>query len=298
MGHDTVPPALRREWVEARELATRPFLRARESPLCELYWVGVSVFPVGVSQRAWLREFFVRLNTALKQEHGLRGEFFLQYKTVALVEKQFRKVAMDLFPQLGLARKPNASMPLPPTREQLEAAARGKGDLNITQHFPDYCFWLRHPDLLKLLEEFFGLGGAAMFYLKPDPATQAMEIPFKTEMQKLFPQMPFDKMEAMMQAGLAMKDGFLDASKKLFGAGLEQEPEYEGIPYIVPQLGTGDFFTEPEAERQKWFQLFKLFWRESPADNGIYIASALPLEPLLVQILEAMKEAGRLYPER
>jgi hypothetical protein len=293
----TVPQLLQRKRLEEQEPPIHPFLRAPESPLCELYWVGVSAFPMGIVQREWLHEFFVRLSAALKQQHGLRGEFFLQYKAVPLVEKRFRTLAADIMPRLGLARRPNGPLPRPPTRDQLAAAARGKGDFDITKHFPDYCFWLRNPELSMLLTEFFGLGGSAMFYLEPDPATTPPEIPFKAEMQKLFPQMRFDKMEAMMQGALATKDGFLTASKQLFGEGLEQEVEYRGLPYIVPQLETHDFFTQPEKERQKWFRLFRLFWRESPADNGVYLASAIPLESMLIQILEAMKEAGKHYPE-
>lgn len=293
-----MPQVLQQRGVGERQPLTHPFRRATGSLPCELYWIGVSAFPIGAPQRAWLCEFFVRLNALLKQEHSLRGEFFLQYKTVALVEKRFRKLSMDLFPKLGLARKPNAPLPPPPAREQLEAAVHGTSDFDITEYFPDYCFWLRHPELSKLLEEFFGLGGSAVYHLKGDPATSPAQIPFKAEMQKVFPQMPFDKMEAMMQAALAMKDGFLNTSKQLFGEGLEQEAEYQGIPYIVPQLETSDFFSRPDAERRKWFELFQVFWRESPPDKGIFIASSLPLESLLVQILETMKEAGKLYPER
>jgi hypothetical protein len=108
--------------------------------------------------------------------------------------------------------------------------------------------------------------------------------------------MPAAKMEALIRAGMAMKDGFLAKSKELFGAGLEEEPEYEGYSYIVPLLETKDFFTQPPATRQRWFELFDVFWRESPTDEGIYIASSLPLKSLLIQVVQSMKEAGAIYP--
>ena len=273
-----------------------PFVRAPESKSCELYWISVSAFPIPTAQRAWLMEFSQSLGAALGKEHGLRGEFFLLLKTVHLVEKRFLKLAVDLLPILGLARKPHAPLPPLPTQEQLQAAARGE-PFDINQHIPDFCYWLRHSDPGVLLGEFFGHGGSAMYYLKADPATKPPEIPYLEEIRPLFPQMDFGRLQLMMQAALAMRDGFLKSSKQILGEGLEQEPQYDGLSYIVPLLETKDFFSQPDSEREKWFKLFDVFWRESPADQGIYLASALPLEPLLVPIVESMKEAGRPYPQ-
>lgn len=281
--------------IEKHELL--PFLRAPEATGCELYWISASSFPLPVTQRAWLIDFFERLDKVLADERALRGEFFLQQQTIPRVEQRFRKLAVELLPKLGLARKPNAPMPPVPTVEQLKGAVRGE-PFEVSDYLPDYCFWFPNPNLNSLLGEFFGLGGSAMYYLKPDPATKAPEIPLAKELAQLFPQMQWDKLQMMMRAGSAAKDGFLKASKKLFGEGLEAGPEFEGLSYIVPFLQTGDFFSQPEAERTKWFELFDLFWRESPADKGIYVASSLPLEESLAGVLDTMKEEGKRYPER
>jgi hypothetical protein len=288
------------QWQQQRTRATheaelRPFIRSPQDPDCELYWISVPLFPAGAGSRSWLIDFFVRLDTALMEHCQIRGEFFLQFKTVGQVEKRFRKLAPQLFPQIGLSRRPNAPLPRPPTLEQLQAAMDGAA-FDVTAHYPDYCFWLRHPEVASLLKEFFGIGGSAMYYLKPDPATKPIEIPYWKELCSLMPQMPAGKMEALIRAGLAMKDGFLPKSKELFGAGLEDEPEYDGFSYILPLLETRDFFTHPPASRQKWFELFDVFWRESPADEGIYIASSAPLESLLIQIVQSMKKEGNVYP--
>ena len=274
-----------------------PFLRAPEATGCELYWISVSSFPVPATQRDWLIDFFQRLDAMLSKDQGLRGEFFLQQQTTAQVERRFRKLAVELLPKMGLARRPNAPMPPTPTVEQLKGAVRGD-PFDVSDYLPDYCFWFHHPELPSLLGEFFGLGGSAMYYLKPDPATKTPEIPMAKELSQVFPQMPWDKLAMMMRAGSAVKDGFLGASKKLFGEGLEDGPEFDGLSYIVPLLQTGDFFSQPEEERKKWFELFNLFWRESPADKGIYVASSLPLEEPLAGILDTMKEEGKRYPER
>jgi hypothetical protein len=277
------------------EFKIDPFVQAPESKDCELYWVPVFSFPPPAPQREWLIDFFQRLDQALAKEHGVRGEFFLQQTTVPDVEKRFLKTARELLPKLGLARKPNAPLPPPPTINQLKAGVAGQ-PFDIEAHFPDYCYWLHHPELSKLLGDFFGHGGSATFYLKPDPATKPPEIPYMDEFKKLFPQMGWDTMDTMVRAGFAAKDKFLEASKKLFGEGLEEEPSYEGLPYILPLLTTTDFFQQPEAERKKWFELFDVFWRESPVDKGIYVASKVPLAGLLHKIIESMKEAGKLYP--
>jgi hypothetical protein len=92
------------------------------------------------------------------------------------------------------------------------------------------------------------------------------------------------------------KDGFRAASKALFGAGLESEPEFPGIPYILPLVETGDFFTQPAADREKWFKLFDIFWRESPADNGVFLASKPPIEDLLYKTLASMNDEALFYP--
>jgi len=280
-----------------RKPIVEPFLKASELADCELYWISVSSFPPPAPQRAWLLDFFPRLHRALAEKYELRGEFFLQHKTVTAVEQIFRKRASELLPKLGLARRPGAPLPPPPTKDQLMAAVHG-APFDVLTHMPDYCYWLRNPDLVKMLEEFSGLGGAAMFYLKPDPSAKPPDIPIVDELRKLFPQMQWDKLDMMTKAAFASKDKFLTESKKLFGEGLEQDPTYDGLPYILPMLGTSDFFSQPEEERKKWFELFDLFWRESPPDKGIYVASKLPLEELLDGILQGMKEEGKIYPLR
>lgn len=292
-----MPPTPQSRLQPIPERTLDPFSKATGLSGFELYWIPVAAFPPRAGQRAWLLHFFPRLHKMLVADYGVRGEFFLQQKSVVPVEKRFSKLATELLPKLGLARKPGASLPPPPTKEQLRGALDGKA-FDIQNHMPDYCYWMRHPDLPALLADFFGFGGSAMHYMKPDPATKPPDIPLLEELRKLFPQMQFDKLELVMNAACASKDKFLADSKKLFGEGLEEEPSYAGLQYILPLLNTNDFFTQPETERKKWFQVFDLFWRESPADKGIYIASKLPLEEPLDHILQSMKEEGTLYPEQ
>jgi hypothetical protein len=274
----------------------QPFLRSPQDAGCELYWIGVPAFPMPTAHRAWFTDFFTRFSALLEKEAEIRGEFFLQYKTIIDIEKRFRKLAFEILPWHGLTRKPGASIPAPPTKEELEAATHG-GAFDIRKHFPDSCFWLRAA-LPKLMNEFFGLGGASMFYLKADPATKPPAIPHLETLKGSFPEIQFGKLEEMFKATVSLKDKFLPESKKLFGEGLEEEPNFSGITFILPLLETRDFFSRPAEEKEKWFKLFDVFWRESPPDKGVYIASKIPLEDLLYEVLESMKEAGKSYPEK
>jgi len=276
----------------------RPFVRAREEAGCELYWIGVPAFPIPAEHAAWLCDFLTRLTVAVEKQYELRGEFFLQFKSIAPIEKRFRRLALEINPWPGFSHKPGATVvfPDPPPKEELQAAIQG-APFDVTKYFPDSCFWLRAP-LPKLLQEFFGFGGTSMFYLPPDPAAKAPEIPYLDELKKTCPDTRFDKLEEMLKATCSLKEKFLPESKKLFGEGLEDDPAYPGISFILPLLETHDFFTTPPQEKEKWFQLFGLFWRESPPDKGVYIASKLPLEEHIAAILESMKEEGKTYPLR
>ena len=285
MAESTSPGSRPRYW---------PFVRAGESAGCELFWIGVPAFPAPSAHRAWLAEFITRLNAAVEREFAIRGEFFLQFKTVIDIDRRFRKLALEISPWPGLSRKPGARLPKPPSREQMKAILDGE-PYDVRDYFPDSCYWLR-ANRDKLMAEFFGLGGASMFYLPPDPAAAPPQIPHLEELKETFPHLRFDKLEHMMAVTCSLRESFLGESKKLFGAGLEDEPSWEGISFVLPLLETSDFFTQPTAEKQKWFQLFDIFWRESPPDCGLYIASKRCIEPVITAVVESMIQAGHIHP--
>ena len=98
-----------------------------------------------------------------------------------------------------------------------------------------------------------------------------------------------------MQESFSLLDGFLDKSKELFGKGLEDNPEYPGILFILPLLATQDFFARPEEEVKQWFELFDVYVGESPVDQGVLLAAGFEIEPLLIEILAEMRDAGQGY---
>ena len=287
----------RRERVQPLQTA-KDLLPLRKASVSDfhLYWIPVSSWPVPLREREWLLQFLGNLDAMMESQSGLRGEFFLDYQTAKEVERVFLKNASERLPFLGLARKPGAPLPKAPTGEQLRKAAHGDDEFDIARHTPTYCYWLMNKDLPRVLPLFFGHGGASMIYLAPDPKTVPFKIPHKEEINELFPGLPLGKLEAMNAAVAAMQDGFLAKSKELFGVGLEEEPQYDGLPFIVPLLETADFSRQPEEERQKWFELFQFHWRESPIDGGIFLASKLDIEEGIIDQLKKMKEEGQVYP--
>lgn len=190
----------------------RPFRRAREEAGCELYWIGVPAFPIPAEHAAWLCHFLTLFTAAVEKQYELRGEFFLQFKSIAPIERRFRRLALDINPWPGLSRKPGESVvfPDPPPREETQAAIQG-APFDVTKYFPDSCFWLRAP-LPQLLPEFFGFGGTSMFYLPPDPDSTPPQIPFLDEIKILFPNLCLDKLNQMTKATFSLREKFLKQS--------------------------------------------------------------------------------------
>ncbi len=284
----------------AREL--QPWRRAQEMTRCALYWLPVRTFPAPAEQLQWQQQFFDRLFALSAKKFGLRVEVFLQYKTAVDVNEALQKTAMQFSPLLGLSRKPGAKLPAMPTYEELhedpEACLRGEKKIDIKKYLGDYCYWFVNKAEKKQREVFLGLGGLTLLLLKPDPKTVPPPLYFSPQVRQT--NLAFQKMDvdAVIAGGFAMADGFLEKSKQLFGEGLEGEAQFAGIQFIVPLLGSGDFFQQPESEAKKWFELFELYVNESPADRGIILASKHDLDEDLIELLRQMRDEGLRYPER
>ena len=81
----------------------------------------------------------------------------------------------------------------------------------------------------------------------------------------------------------------------MFAADLEDDPQYPGLLFVLPLLGSEDFFAADPNEIDKWFSLFQVYWRESPEDNGIVLAAREDIEEDLDAILEQMRAEGLEY---
>lgn len=173
----------------------------------------------------------------------------------------------------------------------------GRKKFDFGEFAPDYAYWFVYKDGGKQRQLFFGHGGMTMISLKPDPATIPPELPIPRawrEKLEVFKMFDVDKAVA---GACSLKDGFLNKSKELFGAGLENEPQFPGLLFILPLLKSGDFFAQAAEEHERWFQLFDLYINESPADGGVIMATGPDFEDTLIELLKKMQEDGLTYPE-
>ncbi len=274
-----------------------PWRRAQELTRCSLYWMPVSGFPVPLAQRAWLLQFLERLASTMSEQFELRREVFLQFKTVPELMDTFLRNAQGFQPILGLSRRPGAAIPRVPDTATLTRMVKEGKEIKFNEIAPDYSYWFLRKSGAKQLEAFWGHGGISMVFTKPDPAAAAPPLPFSAAFRKKCKGIEESGVDGLWEAAFALKDGFQAKSKELFGTGLEDEPQYPGLPFILPLLQSSDFFNQLDQESAKWFQIFDVYLRESPEDLGILLASKTDLDDTLIELLAKMRADGFTYPE-
>lgn len=275
----------------------RPWKRAEELTKCQLYWMPVASVPVPQSQKQWLLIFLEGLSSVLKHQFGLRSELFLQFKILyPNLMEEFMRSGTQFSPVPGLGRRPGSDFPRLPSIDEVSKEVQS-GKIDVLKHLPDLSYWFVDKAEKEQRELFFGEGGMSILFLKPDPKTKAPEIPFSPTLRKqpLFGRIDVDRVHART---FALMDDFQERSKELLGTGLEDNPQFKGLRFILPLLTTRDFFSEPAEEVKKWFELFDVYVTESQADKGIILASKVDLEDHLIQLLKGMREKGLEYQER
>ncbi|MEW6366067.1 MAG: hypothetical protein AB1714_15665 [Acidobacteriota bacterium] len=283
-----------------------PLRRAYELTRCFLYWVPVSSFPLPQAQRGWLMRFMDLLVESLNAELGLQPEVFLQMKTLyPTLMDQFLNAQDEMGPMIGLLRKPGAPIPKPPGEEEVMAMSRATLTTmkppDVAKYLPDYCYRFLERAERKQRELFFGHGGLTMIFLKPDDKPKPKPLPFPPKLKEhpdfkpIFQQSDPDKQFAKM---LAIMDGFQAKSKEVFGRGLEKEPVYKGLVFILPLLQAADFFSQPADDVKQWFDVFDVFFCESPADRGMLLAMKPDFETQLVALIRQTTQEVGPYVER
>lgn len=280
------------------EKALLPIRKARDRSACSLYWLPVSDLPVYGRERDWLQRFFDELHARLTKDNKLRQESFLQMKLTAPqghLKDMLHRHQVKLMPLMGLGRKPNGSIPPIPTEEDLEPVIKGRAKFDFNQHVADYMFWFLNRDERWKRELFFGMGGYTMMYLPPDPATTPPAIPDYPALREMPAYKAFDT-EALWAATFRLGDAFREKSKQVFGKGLEQEPAFEGLTFIIPFWKAGDILAAAESEVAEWFEVFDLFITESPDDRGILLVSRNDLDDVLIDVLTRLRDENLPHP--
>ena len=278
----------------ARELF--PWRRAQQLTQSYVYWMPATAFPMPDGERQWFLEFIQRLADGMAKDFGLSPQVFLRSRTLELSEKvktEFVKAALDLRPVLGLSRRPNSKPPALPTEQDLKDLQEGRKRFNYADYAADYSYWLRTNAFTNGLQRFFGHGGMSIVFLKPDPKTQPPQVRLPKAIRE-HPMMKQLDVEQSTAAAFALLADFPTKSKEIFGHGLEENPQFKGLIYILPSLKSGDFFAAPQ-ETEKCFDLFDVYINESPEDAGIVMATKKDFEENIVQILSYMKKEGLEY---
>lgn len=275
-----------------------PLRKSRDTTACSLYWLPVSDMPVYGRELDWLMRFFDELHMALVKDNKLRQESFLQMKLTAPqghVKDMLHRHQMKLMPLMGLGRKPNGKLPPIPTEEDLDPIIKGKAKFDFNAHVADYMFWFLDRDEKWKRELFLGCGGYTMIYLPPDPATTPPPLPDYPAVREM-PAFKHFNADSLWQATFLLGDAFREKSKQVFGKGLEEDPSFEALPFIIPYWKAGELLAATPDDLAQWFDVFDLWITESPDDRGILLASKDDLDLLLIDILEKMRQDGNFHP--
>jgi hypothetical protein len=176
--------------------------------------------------------------------------------------------------------------------EDVKKLQSGEKQYSFADYMADYCYWFVRKQESKARGYFLGQGGMVVIHLKGDPGQKPPQvtIPSWLSQHPAFRKIPGGAdPNQMMRDSFSLLDPFLDKSKALFGKGLESDPQYEGLFFVIPLLTSQDFFNRPAEDVQQWFQLFDVYVAESPADQGIIIASIADVLPLIRGIVAEMR---------
>jgi hypothetical protein len=212
----------------------------------------------------------------------------------------FLNTAEAFNPVFGLSRRPGEPLPAPPDMKYVEQLQRGERTYKQTDGKADYCYWFLYKLAAKQREAFLGHGGLTAIFLPPDPAAKAPAFMIPNRVRRNPAMMDLitkNDLQAKLDGAWSMKSAFLNQSKEMFGADLEDDPAFRGFPFILPLLESEAFFRHHPDEVRRWFTLFDFYVSESPRDSGVILASKHDIEEELVKLIRDMRNDGQEYRE-
>ena len=143
-------------------------------------------------------------------------------------------------------------------------------------------------------KEFFASGGVSLLFLPPvDSPLGRLKVP--PVARKMVPGIDVDSIIGQLQA---LANPFQKKSKELYGQPYEDQLGYEGWLFLYPLLRATHFFSLPEQEISKLFELAPIYVNESPEDGGILIASKDDLRPVLNAAVRQLEDKNMPFPSR
>ena len=222
-----------------------PWQRAWNLQGCQLYWIPVQAFPMPFRQRQWHLRFVELLAAKMLDKHQVQPEHFLQMKTVMPTYRDaFIKTSSAFHPIFGLGRHPGRALPAIPDEQYAEDLQKGKVKYDHKALQPDYTYWFLEKRSREQTDLFLGSGGMTTLFLMPDsPPPAAPKVDRRAVRDPKLLAL-FDQADpaAMMATTHALSAPFLKKSKTMFAADLVDDPQYPGLLYVLPLLGSEDFF--------------------------------------------------------
>jgi hypothetical protein len=313
----------------------RPWRWAESLQSCTLLWMPVKLGDIPASQREWLLEFFTRLSAHLASTMTLREEYLMRMRVIDENEK-LRQIFLDTMlkdtPLTGLSRRPGQQEVTKPSSTDVELFAKKKKEFLPYDHVPESSCWFLSREASKLRERYLGYGGLTVLFRqaeeKNDPVVAAesnypLIIPkFLREdirlapllkdydprnpsqipsflrvhpgMKQVFSSFNVDKMQEKSDSLLS---SFRSLSKEIFGQDMTHDLKFEALAFIVPRLGSQDFFSHTEPEIRRWFDLFDIYINESQEDRGIIMACKDNLTSVIASVIKEMRDKGYRYWE-
>jgi hypothetical protein len=274
-----------------------PWVQATNLHDCFLFWLPVTGFPLRHDERVWILEFLQRLSSGLKTQHTLREEVFLQFSTATQnYEKSFRKYAERSFHLPGVSRKPEEDLRGIPDAATIEEEMKETKKFDLEKWTSDYAIWFQKKEAEKQRSLFLGEGGVTLLFMPPDPKTKPPILPFTPKFRAAFPVLQARDVDGMLESAFSLNDDFLAKSKILFGQGMNPDISLETIGFVLPLFDSGHLLKATPEEREQWFGLFDVYFRESTADHGCVLAFRNNYTTLMQDVLDAMRGEGKEYP--
>jgi len=314
-----------------------PWRRAESLQDALVLWIPCRFQDMPDGQRVWLSLFLERWFTVLTSEHGLEEECFMQLETLQKEKKLCDGFYANLLkerPLMGRSISSVQDLPKSTTTEEIELLTKGKVKYDYHMMSASRTCWFRGSDTAALRATYLGFGGMTILLMprseeNPEdvkqlqqmisglrlPAFLRKDARMVAMVEGLDSQKPLEppsfirnhpamaNLNAIM--GPQKRDRqkqlqrvmFGQKTKEIFGSSMKADPAYVGIPFLLPRLSSATIFQSTVEERASWFQLFEVYLRESPEDDGMLLATKPEFLSGIVKVVASLRNDGYRYWE-
>ena len=275
-----------------------PFRYAESFTGGSLYWLPVDSFPIRTAERQRILPLLTGLVQALEKSLKAQPACFWSQEAMSPSTPERRDRFFDdlyrLQPASGYQRRAGQVLQMLDGDQLVRDVQALTGPLDVAKYQHFLSFWCTAVEVDYFLENYFGYSFATVMLLANSPAAPPpVKLPaFLLKHPGFKPLVEDTPPEALAKKMAAAGHPFGKMSRELFGEGFARPSYLKAMPFIVPDLAAGDFFSQGRKLTDALFTLTPVYIRESKVDQGVLIASREPLHELLIELLAAVPEAG------